>query len=763
MPRVSPTLVFKLLLFVLSVVMLPAHASESSSLAKELIDARKLVYVAPLQSKNVARSFLVNVGVNRDDQDFSINTTKGKLTPIVKASNQVFAYQTLAIAEFTLGNYRSSLSSIDRSITISVNNHLKYKEVESRLIKINLLWVMTEDIQKIETPLTEIEQALSLLGGVGTQKKRLEFKLNLTYARIRSDLAQYELADQYYLAARNQLEELKAPLDNIDLGLKMGQNYLKSDRLNLALKELIESYWQAIDADSAEYIAQSNHLLADLYFKRQMYNKAQEHLSQAASFYGNYENSPVFATVLRKLADVYFIQGRYNLALVHYFNVLDQQLAEKDLEEIIELRLKLSDTYLNLFNYTLADRYLNRATELIDYTDVDSHKVTAKLLRARLDFLQEAPKKAEMLAKEALDLAQNIDDTDLQLKTLDLLHRITRQLNKSEDSLNYLEEYNRLYSVNVKARNELISRAFLNQVASVEQYLHYKDQVNELTVLSSEYDKYKSMTFIFGLSSALLLLLLTLASHRNKNKKQVIGELNKELYTHSRSGLKNMRMLSRKLPDSLAKSGNNYDQWRFGQLIAEPLNDRLKFALLDVPLLGRIYLDHGYKAGRIYEKAFGEHIRQQIPEGARLYHLSDRTFLYIEPNPEKQHQPELMFQRFKSWVDSFEVEFPVNRNFVVSIADYPFLPRAYTAINDEDLIDLLLLSIDIGGRIMHLEQQSQWVSFTAIPMAPAASFAQDNIRRSILSAIKNGLIKVHTSGKEENLNLVLEQLPNISD
>lgn len=129
---------------------------------------------------------------------------------------------------------------------------------------------------------------------------------------------------------------------------------------------------------------------------------------------------------------MYFTQGRYNLALVHYFNVLDQELAEKDLEEIIDLRLKLSETYLNLFNYTLAERYLNRATELLDYSDIESQKVRATLMRARLDYLQKDTKGAEKLGIEALAQAKKIEDTDIQLQTLDLLHRVTKALKKNQ-------------------------------------------------------------------------------------------------------------------------------------------------------------------------------------------------------------------------------------------------------------------------------------------------------------------------------------------
>ncbi|ANO33499.1 tetratricopeptide repeat protein [Vibrio breoganii] len=759
--RLSTLPLLTLLVIVFS---LPTTASETtSSLTKDLIDARRLVHVTPLQSKNKAKVYLNNQGNLRNEEDFSTNAVKRKMTPIAKATNQIHAYQTIGIADYILGNYRSSLSSLEQSISISVANHLIVREIESRVLKTSLLWRMTEDLRKVEAPLAEIEEMMESSHIEGLTKDRLEYELSLVHAKVYSDIGENEKAEKSFLRAKKYAEGLPSYQQGLEASLQLGQHYLKVHRLNSALKELIESYWVAIGKDNAQYIARANHLLADLYFERQIYAKAQEHLSQAASYYGNYDQSPLFATVLRKLADVYFIQGRYNLALVHYFNVLDQELAEKDLESIIDLRLKLTETYLNLFNFTLAERYLNRATELLDYTDIKAQRVKSTLLTAKLDFLQNEPKKAEKLGKEALEQAQKMGDQSIQLEALSLLHRVTKSVNKDKDSLTYLEEYNRLTAINLQQKDELISRTFLNQVSSIEQSLHYKDQVDELSDLSVDYDKSKTLTLVLGVTTTILFFLVVLNARRLGRKHKIIAELSQELYTHPRSGLRNMRMLSRKLPTSLNKSVTSYEQWRFGQLIDEPLNDRLKFALINVPMIFDIYAKHGYKAGRSTEKAFGDHIRNHLKEGTRLYHLSDSSFLYIEPNPQKLHQPELLFDRFKEVIDNFETQYEVDRMFGVSIADYPFLPRAYTAINDEDLIDLLLLAADICDSVVQLEQESQWVSFTAIPLAPAACFAQDDMRRSILNAIRNGLIKVHSSCLEESLTQALEQLPKHED
>ena len=59
------------------------------------------------------------------------------------------------------------------------------------------------------------------------------------------------------------------------------------------------------------------------------------------------------------MGDIYFYQGKFNLALVHYFNVLDHDSTSKNINRIIKIRLSLAATYLQLYNYALAEQYLD--------------------------------------------------------------------------------------------------------------------------------------------------------------------------------------------------------------------------------------------------------------------------------------------------------------------------------------------------------------------------------------------------------------------
>jgi hypothetical protein len=209
-------------------------------------------------------------------------------------------------------------------------------------------------------------------------------------------------------------------------------------------------------------------------------------------------------------------------------------------------------------------------------------------------------------------------------------------------------------------------------------------------------------------------------------------------------------MLNAKLPISLARSQNKFEKWQVGELIHEPLNDRLRFVMIDVPFLRNMYLQHGYEEGLKLERAFGDYLKSCVESPARLYHFSDANLLYIEPSNEENTAPEVLFERVQGWIDGFKPDRTLNRIIRMGIADYPFLPRAYTAVNDKELIDVLLMSTSTARTLSMKEHSSQWVYLKAIENAPAASLATGNIRKACKHSINQGLIKVQSSYKNED-------------
>ncbi|MFP3345620.1 hypothetical protein R0J87_24360, partial [Halomonas sp. SIMBA_159] len=70
------------------------------------------------------------------------------------------------------------------------------------------------------------------------------------------------------------------------------------------------------------------------------------------------------ARTLALIANIYEQQGRYNLALVHYFNALDQENQLRLPTRSSKLRLSIARVYLKLYNYPKTEQYLHHARQL---------------------------------------------------------------------------------------------------------------------------------------------------------------------------------------------------------------------------------------------------------------------------------------------------------------------------------------------------------------------------------------------------------------
>ncbi|GAL19744.1 hypothetical protein JCM19235_1100 [Vibrio maritimus] len=623
---------------------------------------------------------------------------------------------------------------------------LLFLALDVRILKTRLQWLTTGEGAKALNALKDVERDLDSIRKGQSIANRTSYRIKILQAEIASAENEYELAEQMYQRAKAFVPQEKLSKWQIDFHTVYGNHYLRYRRYNEALSELLLAYWSAIELNSSDQLAHINQLLAQLFMQRQVLDKALEHLSQAADFYGNYPESPILADVLKLMGDIYFLQGKYNLALVHYFNVIDHKSTGKNIQKVIDIRLSLASTYLQLYNYPLAEQYLVRAEKLLNYSDLPALKARAALLDAGLAYHQQENEKVLEQAQKALELSQSLQQTSLEQQSYQLLALGYEQKGDFKNALVNIKKANSLRIYQQDQLNQISEEAFRKQKQFVEQGLHYDIQEQELGEATEKQNKFQKVALGLFCIAALLALIVMRLSYVYRRNKTELHELNENLFTHARSGLPNLRLLNAKLPNSLQRTQRYFEQWQVGELINEPLSDRLRFVMIDLPFLRNMYLQNGYKAGLELERAFGDFIRSKVQSPARIYHFSDANLLYIEPSI-KPRTAESLFDEIQSWVNEFEQERKMNRIVRIGMANYPFLPRAYTAINDKELLDILLVATHMARDVSMRESQSHWVYLKAIDNAPAASLATDNIRQACRTAIKQGLIKVHSSSR----------------
>ncbi|MET2954823.1 tetratricopeptide repeat protein [Vibrio harveyi] len=730
----------------------PLHATILSSAL--LNEAQQLAEIEPSQAKQAAKNYLLQrelierqengspSAMSREETDRSIRTP----------SSTIEAHKIIAQADYAMGNIRSAINNLDEAERLAKEYQLPYMKLDVQLMRNQMIWMYDKNYAAAEQKLDQFEKQIEEANPVLQRTDSVRYRLVMQRALLAANSGDSVNAERLYAKAKTMLEDNRSDLTLIDYHTAVGEFYLNNKKYNLALSELLYGYWQSIESDSGARLAKVNRLLARLFQERRVYDKAIEYLSQAADFYDSYPSSPILADVLEQMGDIYFYQGKFNLALVHYFNVLDHDSTSKNINRIIKIRLSLAATYLQLYNYALAEQYLDRSKDLLEYADLPQLEAKAALLKSGLAYHQNDSKDVIVNAKRALDLIEKApEDTGfIKQQSYRLLGLGYEQAGEYQLSLQAYKKYISLVRLEQKQLNQISEDAFRQQKEFAEQSIHYVGQADKLAQVEMEHRKFQKISFALFITVLVMFLFIMRRGVINQRQTAEIEKLRNDLFTHSRSRLRNLRMLNVKLSRSLKKSSDTFEQWQMGELIHEPLNDRLRFVMIDLPFLRSMYVQHGYKAGLELERAFGEFLAERIQKPTRLYHFSDANLLYIEPNANRDASAEATFDKFQGWVDEFAAQHNVNRIIRMGISDYPFLPRAYTAINDEELLDLLLLATHIAREVSLKDKHSHWVFLKAIDNAPAASFATGDIRTACQHAINQGLIKIHSSYKNED-------------
>ena len=730
----------------------PLHATILSSAL--LNEAQQLAEIEPSQAKQAAKNYLLQRELTERQENGSPSAMSREETDrsIRTPSSTIEAHKIIAQADYAMGNIRSAINNLDEAERLAKEYQLPYMNLDVQLMRNQMIWMYDKNYAAAEEKLDQIEKQIEEANPVLQRTDSVRYRLVMQRALLAANSGNSVNAERLYAKAKTMLEDNRSDLTLIDYHTAVGEFYLNNKKYNLALSELLYGYWQSIENDSGARLAKVNRLLARLFQERRVYDKAIEYLSQAADFYDSYPSSPILADVLEQMGDIYFYQGKFNLALVHYFNVLDHDSTSKNINRIIKIRLSLAATYLQLYNYALAEQYLDRARDLLEYADLPQLEAKAALLQSGLAYHQNDSKDVIVNAKKALDLIEKAPDETgfIKQQSYRLLGLGYEQAGEYQLSLQAYKKYASLVRLEQKQLNQISEDAFRQQKEFAEQSIHYVGQAEKLIQVSMEHRKFQKISFALFIIVLVMFLFIMRRGVIMQRQTTEIKKLRDDLFTHSRSRLRNLRMLNAKLSRSLKKSSDTFEQWQMGELIHEPLNDRLRFVMIDLPFLRSMYVQHGYKAGLELERAFGEFLAERIQKPTRLYHFSDANLLYIEPNADRDASAEETFNKFQTWVDEFATKHDVNRIIRMGISDYPFLPRAYTAINDEELLDLLLLATHIAREVSLKDRHSHWVFLKAIDNAPAASFATGDIRTACQHAINQGLIKIHSSYKNED-------------
>lgn len=719
-----------------------------------LNEAHKLLTVSPEQSLEITKQFIsARKLISPKSQDYTLSRDGSEKT-IRTPSTSIEALQIMANAYFSLGSPNLAFTTLKDAEALAKKYQLTQPQLAIKLTYAQLLWRWSNDHNRVQTHIDELTKQVQKETTNKNWQQETLYQINMLEAEMYGALGNQVKAKTAFQQAKNYLDNTQSTALTIDYHLRLGQHYLSKNKYDQSLKELLTTYWLAVKESDSIELARTNLLLANLFHTRRIFDKAIEHATEAADYYDRYPHSVPLSDTVKLMADIFFKQGKYNLALVNYLNVLDNESNQKNIQHMLQLRVDIANTYLKLFDFTHAESYLIQAEMLVKHTDYQYLQSETLLLRSAISLSKNKIDIAVSSNEKALKIAEKIQNKVLQMKAYQLLSDIYQQSQDYQQALTMHQQYQRLWQNQQEQFNAVNEDVFRQQKDIIEKSLHYAGLEDKLIYLNKQYAKYQRTTIISFIIACVLLCFVIRRGYLNQKMRKEVETQTIDLYTHPRSGLQNLKLLNAKLPKSLEKSNAVFEQWRLGELINEPLSDRLNFVMFDFPFLRKIYFKEGYQTALNIEKQFGDYMKNQITRPARLYHFSDGLFLYIEPKGKVHNTPDHFCKKIQDWIDQFSPEKNIDRHFRMGMAEYPFLPRAYTAINDKDLIDILFMAIYLARKIKKYHQPkepSNWVYLSAIENAPAASFAVKDIRHACEQAVEQGLIKINTSGGHDDI------------
>ncbi|CAH0534249.1 hypothetical protein VST7929_02164 [Vibrio stylophorae] len=702
-----------------------------------LSQANESLLENPTESLTLSEQFL-----NQADYDFArLNAAQVSDYELQKTPSAVVdALKIKAEALAALNEYAKAQQIIEQAIVIAQRIKQPKLVQEARFVQAQLLWGQREDTAALAI-LQPLKEQLSM-----DPASHLAIQVLLLCAEIHSHQAKPEQAEHEYRTLQTWID--RRPEDRLTARFRLGygQHLVNYGAFDSALPELMAAQHLATRLQDDPLIALSNLALANLYYQRRIYDQALDTAMQAAEYFEHYQIRQELSQTLTLIADIYQAQGRYNHALVHYFNALDHEQNNAHQHNTVALRLSIAEIYHKLYNLALAEDYLAEAQNHLATMDEPSLTVRAALIAGEIAEQQSQWPVAQRSYQQAVKMAEQSAQLSLQARALKALSELFEKQSHYDQALAAQRQYEAVKAAHRNQQRRANINNFMQQQEVLSHGMMIQDYRRQADHAREELWYQQRVSLLLGGCLVLLLLLTIFKRYQINHLKRKLYQLRTEFYTHHRSGLRNLRLLSAKLPDSMQQSSHHFEQWQLGEVIHEPLSDRLRFALIDIPFLKRIYQRRGYQEALDIERQFGQFLNAQVQEPGRIYHIADTLFLFIEPNPKGNNDPAPLASRLEVLVAQFTAQYDtLSDRIMIGLADYPFVPKAVTAINDQELIDILLMTVEKARTLSEQTGKSQWIHLGAIDSAPAATFTQGNIRQSCYTAMAKGLVRVQSS------------------
>ncbi len=449
--------------------------------------------------KNYLQLFfiLISLLVFSQENSKSLKNLKVELSKEVADTSKVTLF--IKIADYYKSNENdSSFIYYEKAVQLAIKSDSKiqlagaYRKIGSNYSKSNNFIKALESYQL----------SVSIYENLGLQKEaaRLYNIIGITYSDLRSE----DKAIQFYLKSLNIYE-----------------NTLKD-----------------IEGIATVYIN-----IGNLYYSQENYEFALHYFDEALQLSKELDDKYAIAICYTNLGNVLADNNKVQEGLNYYFQSIEIQEILKDNNGIAVNYNNIGDCYISLNQYKEASHYFDKAAEISNLVGDEGLLAVIYLNKADLSYKQNKWKEGIANAHKSLLLSKELGDLEVQILNFLFLSQGYEKLNNTQQSLNYLKEYQKLKDSvenNDKRKNVELFHA-LNDLENKRNTIDELSNKNELAEIKYENEKKISYFLIFIMAIIGLFLIISISLHSSRKrainllefKNNQINTMNEEIQKQS--------------------------------------------------------------------------------------------------------------------------------------------------------------------------------------------------------------------------------------
>jgi len=427
-----------------------------------------------------------------------------------------------------------------------------------------------------------------------------------------------------------------------------------------------------------------------------------------------------------------------NLALALLLNAAAVYQHTARPQDLARLHLEIGKTYQQLHRYNEAQTYLTAAYELFQRQRQPFYERLSLLALAELYVQQDNPTQAILLLEQMLNTPipeQKTLETELY-RLLSMAYESNQQFNQA--LLNYKLFTNSQYES--KTTENSPQSDFFANYTRLDQSQRLQELDNEKRRLDSELSWY----FKVGVSAAGVMTIIGIA-----------------LLWHIRR-LRQLRQEQQRLQqlidyDSITNMGTSLLlQKELGQEPKQPwqpdasANNATAMLLFRAHGLTDLECRVGVKKAQSILRQVSHAIRQRMPEECHYYLLPDRLLLCTLPEHNAQHYDDIII-RIENRIGVIMRKYGLNERVNCGKVQYPFLTKSVNALKPVQTLEICGIALAGAMQLSDRLCKNVWVELFAIDCQQAAFF-NGELRSKAIEAITKGLVKVHHSEKQAQID-----------